>query len=135
MILSSSPLSRFSSLIAACATREIDSIEISLLISAFCTLSIGFSAGYVLMLFLVPAWFIYVGESRLSRRWVLFYSVCIAFLFMPKQVPLQFWNETYRPDTASLASFLNPLMMLTFVFVIVMKVSVAQFWILRKKTM
>jgi hypothetical protein len=123
----------FLCLIAACASREIDSIEISLLISAFCTLSIGFSAGYVLMLFLIPAWFIYGGESRLSRRWVLIYSVCIAFLFMPKQVPLRFWAETYRPDTASLASFLNPFIMLAIVCVIITKVSVVQYSILRKK--
>lgn len=112
-------------LLFSCVARDINDVEIALFVSAICTLIIGFSAGYVLMIFLVPAWFIYDGRSQLSDRRILFYSTCIAFLFMPKQVPLRFWADAFRQDSASLASFLNPLMMLTLVIAISGRVTYA----------
>jgi len=102
-------------LLVSCFARDIEDLEIALLVSSVCTLAISFSAGYVLMIFLVPAWIVYDGRSQLSDKRILFYSLCIAFLMMPKQIPLRFWADSYRQDSASLASFLNPLVMLILV--------------------
>jgi hypothetical protein len=52
---------------------------------------------------------------------------------MPKQVPLRFWADAYRQDSASLASFLNPLVMLMLVIAISGRVAYAswQTWCAR----
>ena len=112
-------------LLFSCVAREVDDLEIALLVSAVCCLIIGFSAGYVLMIFLIPAWIVYDSRSQLSDKRIFFYSICIAFLLMPKQIPLRFWSDSYRQDGASLASFLNPLLMLTLVVAISGRVAYA----------
>lgn len=109
-------------LLMFCAlSKSCNPLELSLLISAICTLVIGFSAGYVLLLFFVPAFLIYRDDSQSSSRWLVFYSACIAFLIMPKQLPLHFWSDTYQRDGASLGSLLNPLTMVILVIVIFFK--------------
>lgn len=102
--------------------RECDDLEIALLVATVSCLAVTFSPGYVLLLFLVPAFFIYHHLSHLPNKWVVFYSGIIALLLMPKQLPMQFWKDSYLQSSPSVASLVNPLIMVILVLVILTRV-------------
>lgn len=108
-------------------SRYIHQFEIAMLVACISTLAIGFSAGYVLLIFLIPALMIYQGEFDARRWFTTPYLLTIALIMMPKQIPLDIANGSYRQDLPSFASLLNPLLMLFAVGTITVRAIAATF--------
>jgi hypothetical protein len=105
-------------------TKRITNFEIAFLVASISTLSIGFSAGYVLLIFLVPSLFIFQNEVALDQAWINFYSVLIALILMPKQLPLHLFSDTYRQDGPSIAGLVNPLIMILSICAIAARITI-----------
>jgi hypothetical protein len=99
-------------------TLNIDMFSFGILAATFCSLFLDLTATYVLTLFIVPL--MYLSDSP-TKPWTRFVSLtCLAILLVPKGISL---TKTGGDHVASLASFLNPAMMILLIVLTLYEVS------------
>jgi hypothetical protein len=68
---------------------------------------VDFVPPYVLGMYFVAIYFLWNDESQIPRRWLITYGWFIAILFMPRGIPVEFWNSDFSTDRPTYTSLLG----------------------------
>jgi hypothetical protein len=68
---------------------------------------VDFVPPYVLGMYFVAIYFLWSDESQIPRRLLITYGWLIAILFMPRGIPVEFWNSNFSPDQPTYTSLLG----------------------------